>query len=55
VTLEELKTFSRDHLASFKIPSRLDFAESLPRTSFGKLNKSEIRKPYWLGRQRMIN
>ncbi len=54
LTLADIKAFCRDHLASHKIPSRLDFAESLPRTSFGKLNKPEIRKPYWLGRPRMI-
>ncbi|MBO9599941.1 MAG: AMP-binding protein, partial [Cohnella sp.] len=55
LALAHLKSFCRDHLASHKIPTRLEFAESLPRTSFGKLNKPEIRKPYWLGRQRMIN
>ncbi len=55
LTLADIKAFCRDHLASHKIPSRLDFAESLPRTSFGKLNKPEIRKPYWLGRPRMIH
>ncbi|WP_054026403.1 class I adenylate-forming enzyme family protein [Bacillus sp. FJAT-28004] len=55
LTLGDLKLFCLEQIAEFKIPARLEIVKSLPRTSVGKLNKSELRKPYWLGRTRMIN
>ncbi|MNI40296.1 Long-chain-fatty-acid--CoA ligase [compost metagenome] len=55
LTLEGLKQFCVQQIATFKIPTRLHIVESFPRTSVGKLNKVEVRKPFWTGRTRLIN
>jgi len=53
-TSEELIAFCRDHLAGFKLPKSVDFAEVLPRNPSGKLLKRELREPYWAGVSRRI-
>ncbi|GAA3543750.1 crotonobetaine/carnitine-CoA ligase [Amycolatopsis ultiminotia] len=40
---EEIIGWCRDRLAAFKVPSRVHFLPELPRTSVGKIRKSEIR------------
>ncbi len=55
LTIEGLEQFCLNKIAPFKIPTRLEIVDSLPRTSVGKLNKTEIRKHYWAGRPRLIN
>ncbi len=42
-TEEELIAFARRHLAGFKIPKRVVF-EELPKTSTGKIRKTELRE-----------
>ena len=51
---EELIAFCADHLASYKKPRSIDFAETLPRDAAGKLLKREIREPYWAAAGRSI-
>ncbi len=55
ITLLELQEFCTNKLAAFKIPKRLEIMDSLPKTAVGKINKPEIRKPFWRGRLRQIN
>ena len=50
----ELITFAREHLAGFKLPKSVDFADVLPRNPSGKLLKRELREPYWAGVERRI-
>ncbi len=45
----------RGHLAHYKCPTSVDFAEVLPRNPSGKILKRELREPYWQGRERHIN
>lgn len=52
---EELRAFLREHLAGFKVPSRFEFVEALPRTATGKLKKFELREPYWRGLSRRVH
>jgi long-chain acyl-CoA synthetase len=54
VTEDELIAFSREHLAGYKLPKSVDFAETLPRNPSGKLLKRELREPYWAGVARRI-
>jgi len=42
VTLEEIREFCRDKLASYKIPVKLEIRDSLPRTSVGKIMRREL-------------
>ncbi|MFF7637648.1 AMP-binding protein [Kitasatospora sp. NPDC008050] len=41
--------------AGYKAPTRVEFRETLPRTSTGKLQKFLLREPYWTGRERAVN
>jgi fatty-acyl-CoA synthase/long-chain acyl-CoA synthetase len=43
--------FAREHLAGYKIPRSVSFADELPRTGSGKLLKRELRAPYWAGHE----
>ncbi|MGH3265428.1 MAG: AMP-binding enzyme [Trebonia sp.] len=42
-TEEDVIAWCRDRLSPFKVPSAVEFAASLPRTSVGKLRKAELR------------
>jgi acyl-CoA synthetase (AMP-forming)/AMP-acid ligase II len=44
---QELSEFCRQHIAGYKIPRSVEFAESLPKTGSGKIQKGEIRQRYW--------
>ncbi|HEY3604545.1 MAG TPA: AMP-binding protein [Sporichthyaceae bacterium] len=50
----ELIAFSGRHLAGYKKPKAVDVVEALPRTSYGKIAKREVRAPYWAGLGRSI-
>ena len=47
-TEEEIIAFCREHLAGFKLPKSVDFADVLPRNPSGKLLKRVLREPYWV-------
>jgi fatty-acyl-CoA synthase len=53
VTEEEILTFSRDQLATYKRPKQVKFVQEFPLTPYGKVDKKAFRAPYWeaLGRQ----
>ena len=50
----EIIDFCRQHLAKFKCPAAVEFAE-LPKTSTGKIQKFVLRDKEWSGRDRHIN
>lgn len=50
----ELLTFLKDRLASFKLPRRVTFTNTLPLSPMGKVLKQELRKPFWEGRERNV-
>ena len=45
-TAEELQVFCGQHLARYKVPKQVVFAENLPYSSYGKVLKSELKKRY---------
>jgi long-chain acyl-CoA synthetase len=51
---EDLLAFLEGRLASFKKPRRIEVVESLPVSPIGKVLKTELRKPYWEGRERNV-
>lgn len=55
ISPEEILSFCRERLAGFKCPKSIEFKGPLPRTSSGKIQKNELRKPYWKGRDRAIH
>ncbi len=50
----EILAFARGRLAGFKVPRTLDFADELPRSPAGKIQRGKVRAPYWAGRARQI-
>jgi acyl-CoA synthetase (AMP-forming)/AMP-acid ligase II len=45
-TEDELKAFTRAHVAGYKVPRRVDFRDELPRLETGKLAKYLLRREY---------
>ncbi len=43
MTLEELRAFAGERLARYKLPTRLELLDALPRTPSGKVLKFELR------------
>jgi fatty-acyl-CoA synthase len=46
LTVEELRTFAAERLARFKLPTRLELVDILPRNPAGKVLKFELRDRY---------
>ena len=44
VTPEELKTFCRERLAPYKVPSRWEFVSELPKSAIGKVLRRKLRE-----------
>ena len=51
----ELIEFCREHLAHYKCPRSVSFIDALPRTATGKIQKNQLRKRFWEGREKMVN
>ncbi|MFW6183708.1 MAG: class I adenylate-forming enzyme family protein, partial [Chloroflexota bacterium] len=46
VTAEELVSFCRDRLASYKVPKEVVFAPELPYSPYGKVQKPKLKEKY---------
>ena len=53
-TEEQVIEYCRERLASYKKPKSVDFVDSLPVSSSGKVAKRELRERYWQGRERRV-
>ncbi len=53
-TAEEILALCRSRLGRIKIPKRLEFVASLPRSANGKVLKRDLRETYWRGRSRLV-
>ena len=51
---QALLDFAREKLAKFKLPKVVTFAEALPKTASGKVQRETLRAPHWAGRSRRI-
>jgi acyl-CoA synthetase (AMP-forming)/AMP-acid ligase II len=51
----DLMAFLRDSIAAFKIPSRFEFVDQVPRNPSGKILRRELRDRFWHGRDRQVN
>ncbi len=55
-TEAELVAHSHGRIANYKCPRTVDFREEpLPLSGAGKILKTELRKPFWEGRDKQIN
>jgi acyl-CoA synthetase (AMP-forming)/AMP-acid ligase II len=50
MTDDDVREFSRQHLAHYKVPKSVTFMDELPKTGSGKILKRELRAPFWAGR-----
>jgi long-chain acyl-CoA synthetase len=56
VSEEELVAHCRKQIAGYKLPKSISFREEpMPLSGAGKVLKTELRKPYWEGRDRQVN
>jgi long-chain acyl-CoA synthetase len=55
-TAEQIIEHSRSQIAGFKCPRSIAFVtEPLPLSGAGKILKTDLRKPYWEGREKAVN
>lgn len=52
---QEIIDYCRDHMASFKKPKSVDIVKELPRNPYGKVEKTKLRAPFWMGYERRIH
>jgi long-chain acyl-CoA synthetase len=52
---DDIVAFCADSIARYKLPKRIDFADSLPRNAAGKILRRELRDPYWVGQTRRVS
>jgi long-chain acyl-CoA synthetase len=53
-TPDALLSFLEGRLASYKRPRKFEFVAELPLNPMGKVLKTELRAPYWQGRERHV-
>jgi len=51
---DELISFCKDHIASYKKPKSVDFVDELPKNNYGKILKRELRARYWEDKERKV-
>ncbi len=44
LTEENIKTFLKEKMASYKVPKRITFTSEIPKTTLGKVRKDEVKK-----------
>jgi long-chain acyl-CoA synthetase len=54
VSGEDIIAHCRQYIAGYKVPRSIEFRESLPLSSVGKVLKTELRKPFWENQSRGI-
>jgi acyl-CoA synthetase (AMP-forming)/AMP-acid ligase II len=53
-TEEEIVSFCKEHLASYKKPKSVEFIDAIPKNAYGKVLKRELREKYWAGEARRV-
>ncbi|MFF1756093.1 long-chain-fatty-acid--CoA ligase [Streptomyces sp. NPDC058266] len=51
----ELKAFLRDRIADYKIPSKYEFIDRVPRNASGKILRRTLRDGRWSSQDRQVN
>jgi acyl-CoA synthetase (AMP-forming)/AMP-acid ligase II len=55
LTSDDVIRWSKERLAGYKCPKRVEFRDELARTATGKLQKFKLRAPFWEDQERSIN
>lgn len=51
---DEIITFVRHRIATYKAPKSVDFVADIPKNLAGKMQKNKLREKYWLGKRRRV-
>lgn len=54
LTEDDLISFCKDNIASYKKPKSVDFVDELPKNNYGKILKRELRAKYWADKERKV-
>jgi acyl-CoA synthetase (AMP-forming)/AMP-acid ligase II len=54
-TEADIIAFTKEKLAGYKCPKRIEFRDELARTATGKLQKFKLREPFWADQTKRIN
>ncbi len=55
IGFREVVEFLKGRIADFKIPTRFEQKDEIPRNASGKILRRVLREEYWVGRERMVN
>ena len=56
VSAEDIQTHCRSLIAAYKCPRSVEFRDNpLPLSSVSKVNKAELRAPFWKDRMSQVN
>lgn len=55
VTLDDVREFTRGHIANYKLPRSIEVRHEFPISGAGKVLKRELRKTYWGDADRSIS
>jgi fatty-acyl-CoA synthase len=55
LTADDVIAWTKQKLAGYKCPKRVEFRTELARTATGKLQKFKLREPFWEGHTRQVN
>jgi acyl-CoA synthetase (AMP-forming)/AMP-acid ligase II len=55
LSADDVIAWTRERLAGYKCPKRVEFRSELARTATGKLQKYKLREPFWAGRARQVH
>ena len=54
VQVDELIAHCKSLIAGYKCPRTVEFIERMPLSAAGKLLKTQLREPFWRGRERRV-
>ena len=55
LTEDEVIAWTKQKLAGYKCPKKVEFRDELARTATGKLQKFKLRAPFWEGREKQVH
>ena len=44
-----------ERIAGYKCPRQVSFIDAMPLSGAGKILKTQLRAPFWEGRERQVN
>ena len=55
LSADDVIAWTKQRLAGYKCPKRVEFRSELARTATGKLQKYKLREPFWSGHTRQVH